>query len=114
MTSAVMSTTKRNRAPNWEAEFYKNGYPKEIIVIEDTPPPEQDQKQPSSTTRYTVVTAPAPPPNITALRPQASGQSNSRQQKRGRQERVETNLVASDNGDLASKRRRKNPHYGNI
>ncbi|KAL2188228.1 kinase-like protein [Thermothelomyces heterothallicus CBS 203.75] len=31
---------RRSREPDWKA-FYKNGLPKEIIVIEDTPEPEQ-------------------------------------------------------------------------
>lgn len=26
---------------DWKADFYKNGIPKEVIVIEDTPPPSE-------------------------------------------------------------------------
>jgi dual-specificity kinase len=32
--------SKRKKKPDW-GEFYKNGLPKEVIVIDDTPPPEQ-------------------------------------------------------------------------
>lgn len=32
---------RRSDGPNW-SEFYKNGLPKEVIVIEDTPEPEQE------------------------------------------------------------------------
>ncbi|KAI9012094.1 hypothetical protein CLU79DRAFT_770454 [Phycomyces nitens] len=37
-----MSTTitKRRRPDDWKVEFYKNGYPKDVVVIEDTPPPQ--------------------------------------------------------------------------
>ncbi|KAI9322390.1 kinase-like domain-containing protein [Dichotomocladium elegans] len=56
MTTTVVPS-KRNRASNWEAEFYKNGYPKEIIVIEDTSPADQ----PSQPLGYTVVPGPTPP-----------------------------------------------------
>lgn len=27
---------------HWKSEFYKNGQPKEVIVIEDTPPPDEN------------------------------------------------------------------------
>ena len=33
-----MEAEKGKRGPNWN-EFYKNGVPKEVIVIDDTPPP---------------------------------------------------------------------------
>lgn len=43
----------RKKKPDW-GEFYKNGLPKEVIVIDDTPPPDQratdSQTQPSSST----------------------------------------------------------------
>lgn len=29
----------RKRTADWEKDFYKNGYPKEVIVIEDSPTP---------------------------------------------------------------------------
>jgi dual-specificity kinase len=32
--------SSRRKKPNWQ-EFYKNGLPKEVIVIDDTPPPDQ-------------------------------------------------------------------------
>ncbi|KAI9020178.1 kinase-like domain-containing protein [Phycomyces nitens] len=40
---------RRPRRENWQADFYKNGYPNDVIVIEDTPPPMpiQSQQQPS-------------------------------------------------------------------
>ncbi|KAI8086306.1 CMGC/CLK protein kinase [Halteromyces radiatus] len=47
-TSTVPNLLKRQRKKeNWEKEFYKNGYPTEVIVIEDspTPPPPQQQQQ---------------------------------------------------------------------
>ncbi|KAI8377781.1 kinase-like domain-containing protein [Radiomyces spectabilis] len=62
MTSTATST-KRTRPDNWEAEFYKNGYPKEVIVIEDTPtPPPEDKLQhtvhlPPATTTTTADAA---------------------------------------------------------
>lgn len=37
-TVSEMSSKKRIRSPDWE-NFYKNGLPKEVIVIDDTPPP---------------------------------------------------------------------------
>lgn len=36
--SATSSSGRPRRKPNWD-EFYKNGMPKEIIMIHDTPPP---------------------------------------------------------------------------
>jgi dual-specificity kinase len=36
--SAPHASNSRRRAPNWD-EFYKNGLPKEVIVIEDSPEP---------------------------------------------------------------------------
>ena len=84
--ASVVSTKRNNRGSNWEAEFYKNGYPKEIIVIEDTPPPDQTQ----SPSTYTVVPAPAPPLPI-------SPTSNTRSKRR------------NDHDDAFIKRRRK--HY---
>lgn len=32
-------SSKARSSKNWETEFYKNGYPQEVIVIGDTPPP---------------------------------------------------------------------------
>ncbi|KAI7869018.1 kinase-like domain-containing protein [Spinellus fusiger] len=42
---SITSIPSRSRKENWQAEFYKNGYPSEVIVIEDTPTP---QPSPSS------------------------------------------------------------------
>lgn len=39
--SMSSGTSSRRRKPDWK-EFYKNGLPKEIIVIDDTPPPDQN------------------------------------------------------------------------
>ncbi|KAH6654277.1 kinase-like domain-containing protein [Truncatella angustata] len=38
---------RRSKEPDWDT-FYKNGLPKEIIVIDDTPEPESDAKEPAS------------------------------------------------------------------
>lgn len=50
-SSAAPSQSGRRKKPDW-GEFYKNGIPKEVIVIDDSPAPE------ASTTA-----APAPPPH---------------------------------------------------
>ncbi|RPA95096.1 kinase-like protein [Choiromyces venosus 120613-1] len=60
MASRTQPSAKRNRnrTPNWE-DFYKNGLPKEVIVIDDSPPPESGHSsaninkhsQPSSLSR---------------------------------------------------------------
>ncbi|KAG9305441.1 hypothetical protein G9A89_021159 [Geosiphon pyriformis] len=54
MSSLTMSATtnrptraprrKRPPNPNWREEFYRNGYPQEIIVIEDSPTPPVNQQ----------------------------------------------------------------------
>jgi dual-specificity kinase len=38
---------------DWKVDFYKNGIPKEVIVIEDTPPP-SESSTPLQTTSYRV------------------------------------------------------------
>jgi dual-specificity kinase len=38
--TAGSDQSRRKKQPDW-GEFYKNGIPKEVIVIDDTPPPEQ-------------------------------------------------------------------------
>ena len=46
---------RRSKGPDW-TEFYKNGVPKEVIVIDDTPEPDGDVKDAASnysTTTYT-------------------------------------------------------------
>ncbi|PLB33762.1 putative protein kinase (Lkh1) [Aspergillus candidus] len=57
----------RRKNPDWN-EFYKNGIPKEVIVIDDTPPPEQS-KAPSTRSFATTSTVTAP----TAAMPQPAG-----------------------------------------
>jgi dual-specificity kinase len=42
--SALTESQNRAKQPNWN-EFYKNGIPKEIIVIDDTPPPDSQARQ---------------------------------------------------------------------
>jgi dual-specificity kinase len=37
----MSQSTRRNS--DWKSDFYKNGVPKEIIVIEDTPPPSSSE-----------------------------------------------------------------------
>ncbi|PYH94837.1 kinase-like protein [Aspergillus ellipticus CBS 707.79] len=54
------------RKPNW-GEFYKNGIPKEVIVIDDTPPPEQSKA--ASRTLAAMSAVPAPNGNV----PQPAG-----------------------------------------
>ncbi|PWY89935.1 kinase-like protein [Aspergillus heteromorphus CBS 117.55] len=54
------------RKPNW-GEFYKNGIPKEVIVIDDTPPPEQSKA--ASRTLAATSAVPAPNGNV----PQPAG-----------------------------------------
>jgi dual-specificity kinase len=55
-SSGSMSSgpASRRRKPDW-GEFYKNGLPKEVIVIDDTPPP--DQTAPHSHAASSTVTA---------------------------------------------------------
>ncbi|KAL5694904.1 hypothetical protein EMGR_001929 [Emarellia grisea] len=45
--------SRRKKKPDW-GEFYKNGIPKEVIVIDDTPPPEQSKGK----SRTTAAAAP--------------------------------------------------------
>ncbi|CDH51957.1 cmgc clk protein kinase [Lichtheimia corymbifera JMRC:FSU:9682] len=63
MATSALLPTKRNRESNWEAEYYRNGYPREIIVIEDSPPPTPHDRS-QSRSNYTVVQAPTPPPSM--------------------------------------------------
>ncbi|KAF3926864.1 hypothetical protein ABW20_dc0103841 [Dactylellina cionopaga] len=53
-TPSVTGKRRRRETPDWK-EFYKNGIPKEIIVIDDTPPPEPTPKR----TNRTVANQPA-------------------------------------------------------
>ncbi|KEY71434.1 hypothetical protein S7711_05695 [Stachybotrys chartarum IBT 7711] len=49
---------KQEKMPNWN-EFYKNGLPREIIVIEDTPEPSQHAPN-APTSGYHLIQAPVP------------------------------------------------------
>ncbi|KAF9887388.1 dual specificity protein kinase kns1 [Aspergillus nanangensis] len=53
--AAVAATQNGKKQPDW-GEFYKNGIPKEVIVIDDTPPPDQSKAHSFATT--STVTAP--------------------------------------------------------
>ena len=54
--SAAPTQTGRRKKPDW-GEFYKNGIPKEVIVIDDTPPPEQSKGSARSFATTSTVTA---------------------------------------------------------
>ncbi|KAL0087755.1 kinase-like domain-containing protein [Phycomyces blakesleeanus] len=58
------TSLRRTRRENWQADFYKNGYPKDVIVIDDSPPPMaiQSQQQPSQPMTKTQ-THKRPPPD---------------------------------------------------
>ncbi|KAI0201390.1 kinase-like domain-containing protein [Astrocystis sublimbata] len=47
---------RRSKEPDWH-QFYKNGLPKEVIVIDDTPEPESQQSAATTTRTYTNDTA---------------------------------------------------------
>ncbi|EIE88670.1 hypothetical protein RO3G_13381 [Rhizopus delemar RA 99-880] len=68
-----MSQQQQN--DHWKADFYKNGKPKEIIVIEDTPPPSEEVNNKSN---YRVeVLSPGPPAASTrSKRTRAAVQEN--------------------------------------
>ncbi|KAI9766892.1 MAG: dual specificity protein kinase kns1 [Geoglossum simile] len=78
MSASESSSKKRSRqrTPNWR-EFYKNGLPKEVIVIDDDTPP------PSATlSTYTAETAKAPRPNHTTRTVAESGTGRHAAKKR--------------------------------
>ncbi|KAB8272224.1 kinase-like domain-containing protein [Aspergillus minisclerotigenes] len=54
--SAAPTQTGRRKKPDW-GEFYKNGIPKEVIVIDDTPPPEQSKGSARNFATTSTVTA---------------------------------------------------------
>ncbi|KAL1967431.1 hypothetical protein VTN77DRAFT_3216 [Rasamsonia byssochlamydoides] len=54
--SMSSGSTGRRRKPDW-GEFYKNGLPKEVIVIDDTPPPDQPQTASHSQAPSSTATA---------------------------------------------------------
>lgn len=58
-SSAAPSQGSRRKKPDW-GEFYKNGLPKEVIVIDDSPGPDASNKSTAATT--TATTQPPPPP----------------------------------------------------
>jgi dual-specificity kinase len=43
MTTVATRRRKRSANTDWKADFYRNGYPAEVIVIEDSPTPTPDQ-----------------------------------------------------------------------
>lgn len=47
MTTVATRRRKRSSNTDWKQDFYRNGYPTEVIVIEDSPTPAPDQ-QPSN------------------------------------------------------------------
>ncbi|KAF3163244.1 dual specificity protein kinase kns1 [Orbilia oligospora] len=57
-TPSVTGKRRRKQTPDWK-EFYKNGVPKEIIVIDDTPPPEPTPKR-NARTNVTASRVPRP------------------------------------------------------
>ncbi|EPS43268.1 hypothetical protein H072_2737 [Dactylellina haptotyla CBS 200.50] len=64
-TPSATGKRRRRTTPDWK-EFYKNGIPKEIIVIDDTPPPEPTPKR-ASRTNQTATRVPRPTSQHSAL-----------------------------------------------
>ncbi|KAK6506018.1 dual specificity protein kinase kns1 [Arthrobotrys conoides] len=64
-TPSVTGKRRRKQTPDWK-EFYKNGVPKEIIVIDDTPPPEPTPKR-NARTNVTASRVPRPISQNTSL-----------------------------------------------
>lgn len=58
-SSAAPSLGNRKRQPNW-TEFYKNGIPKEVIVIDDSPGPDGSNGAAPAPTRHHPSTRPPP------------------------------------------------------
>ncbi|KAF2230057.1 kinase-like protein [Viridothelium virens] len=56
--SDMESSGGRSRKPNW-SEFYKNGLPKEVIVIDDESPPPQPRQSSSTMMRNQAVSGPS-------------------------------------------------------
>ncbi|KOS39059.1 hypothetical protein ACN38_g10113 [Penicillium nordicum] len=69
-SSAAPSVGSRRKKPDW-TEFYKNGLPKEVIVIDDSPGPEPSNG------------APAPPATISARPPPAAPQPAGKRRRTG-------------------------------
>lgn len=59
-SSAAPSLGSRNKKPDW-TEFYKNGIPKEVIVIDDSPGPEASNGAPAPPTHASTRPPPAAP-----------------------------------------------------
>ncbi|KAE8386512.1 hypothetical protein BDV23DRAFT_141514 [Aspergillus alliaceus] len=66
--STAPTQSGRRKKPDW-GEFYKNGIPKEVIVIDDTPPPEQSKGGSSRSFATTSTVTAAPSGNL----PQPAG-----------------------------------------
>lgn len=60
------------KARHWEEEFYKNGYPKEVIVIEDSPTP------PASSSSVATLRSSSKPPTPEHPHPQQPDQRDLR------------------------------------
>lgn len=69
-SSAAPSVGSRRKKPDW-TEFYKNGLPKEVIVIDDSPGPEPSNG------------APAPPATMSARPPPAAPQPAGKRRRTG-------------------------------
>ncbi|KAJ5345818.1 hypothetical protein N7541_008472 [Penicillium brevicompactum] len=59
-SSAAPSLGTRKKQPDW-SEFYKNGIPKEVIVIEDSPGPESSNGAPAPPAHASTRPAPSAP-----------------------------------------------------
>lgn len=73
---------RRSKEPDWNS-FYKNGLPKEIIVIDDTPDPDDDDKDVASYstrtyTNGTVNGSDAGPQHVAKKRKKDDGYPNAR------------------------------------
>ena len=60
-SSAAPSQSSRRKKPDW-GEFYKNGIPKEVIVIDDSPGPESAKAAPPLLNHASTGHPPAPQP----------------------------------------------------
>ncbi|KAI8077745.1 kinase-like domain-containing protein [Halteromyces radiatus] len=69
-----MTTMAPTGKDSWQTEFYKNGYPKEVIVIEDSPTPPRTPQQESQYSS-TCTLKHTPLMNDTILPPAASTRS---------------------------------------
>ncbi|KAI9267444.1 kinase-like domain-containing protein [Sporodiniella umbellata] len=91
--------SKQQQNDQWKAEFYKNGKPQEIIVIEDTPPP-SNAIQPSVTNYRVEALSPGPPAAFTRskrARPTVQEPSTPNEAKKRRTQIVVTAKAAQAN-----------------